>query len=94
MCRPIQFKTATFSAKRSSWRLPLRRGIALISIAIACLAPLRPAHAQLPSVFAADNPTGSVSSGGANIAYLQNTTANDVTLTLDGNTITTKANRV
>jgi hypothetical protein len=53
-----------------------------------------PAQAQLPNILAADNPSGSLSSGGANIAYLQNTTGSDVTLTLDGNTITTKANRL
>jgi len=53
-----------------------------------------PAQAQLPKIFAADNPTGSVNSGGANIAYLQNTTGSDVTLTLDGTTIISKANRL
>ena len=63
---------------------------------LACLAlsPPAQAQAQLPNIFAADNPGGSVNSGGANMAYLQNTTGSDVTLTLDGNTITTKANRL
>src|SRR5437870_9156416 len=73
---------------------PLRRGFLLIWLVLACFALSPPARAQLPNIFAADNPSGSVNSGGANIAYLQNTTGSDVTLTLDGNTITTKANRL
>src|SRR5438876_12374251 len=63
------------------------------SILISLVLPA-PAQAQLPNIFAADNPSGSLNSGGANIAYLQNTTGSNVTLTLDGNTITTKANRL
>jgi hypothetical protein len=59
-----------------------------------CFALSPPAQAQLPNIFAADDPSGSANSGGANIAYLQNTTGSDVTLNLDGNTITTKANRL
>jgi len=53
-----------------------------------------PAQAQAPKIFAADDPSGTVSSGGANIAYLQNTTQSDVTLILDGNTIINRANRL
>ena len=66
----------------------------LISFVLPCLVLSPPAQAQLPNIFTADNPSGSLSSVGANIAYLQNTTGSDVTLTLDGNTITTKANRL
>ena len=66
----------------------------LISFVLPCLVLSPPAQAQLPNIFTADNPSGSLSSGGANIAYLQNTIGSDVTLTLDGNTITTKANRL
>src|SRR5437870_7609033 len=73
---------------------PLRRGFLLIWLVLACFALSPPAQAQLPNIFAADDPSGSVNSGGANIAYLQNTTGSDVTLTLDGYTITTKANRL
>src|SRR5882724_5423200 len=94
MYQPIQFKTVTPPVKYSTARSPLRRGFLLISLVLACLALSPPAQAQLPNIFAADNPGGSVNSGGANIAYLQNTTGTDVTLTLDGNTITTKANRL
>jgi Concanavalin A-like lectin/glucanases superfamily len=71
-----------------------RRAVVLISLMFSCFALSPPAQAQLPKIFAADNPTGSLSSGGANLACLQNTTGSDVTLILDGNTITTKANRV
>ena len=75
-------------------RSPLRRGFLLISLVLACFALSPPAQAQLPNIFAKDNPSGSLNSGGANIAYLQNTTGSDVTLTLDGVTIITKANRL
>src|SRR5438874_10489775 len=96
MYQPIQFKTTTSPIRYATCRSPLRRGFLLISFVLACLAPSPPAQAQaqLPNIFAADNPSGSVNSGAANIAYLQNTTGSDVTLTLDGNTITTKANRL
>src|SRR5882724_7310649 len=94
MYQPIQFKTVTPPVKYSTARSPLRRGFLLISLVLACLALSPPAQAQLPNIFAADNPSGSVNSGGANIAYLQNTTGSNVTLTLDGTTITTKANRL
>src|SRR5438552_5986264 len=94
MYQPIQFKITTPPVRYSTSRSPLRRGFLLISLVLAGLALSPPAQAQLPNIFAADNPTGSVNSGGANIAYLQNTTGSDVTLTLDGNTITTKANRL
>jgi hypothetical protein len=94
MYQPIQFKTATPPVRYSTSRLPLRRGFLLISLVLWCFAPLRPAHAQLPAVFAADNPSGSISSGGANIAYIQNTTSSDITFALDANTITAKANRL
>jgi hypothetical protein len=90
----IQFKTTTSPLRYSTSRSPLRRGFLLIWLVLACFALSPPAQAQLPNIFAADNPGGSVNSGGANIAYLQNTTGSDVTLTLDGNTITTKANRL
>jgi hypothetical protein len=72
----------------------LRGGFLLIWLVFSCFALSPPAQAQLPNIFAANNPSGSVNSGGANIAYLQNTTGSDVTLTLDGNTIKTKANRL
>src|SRR6266513_3307195 len=94
MYHPIQFKTVTPPVRYSTGRSLLRRGFLLISLVLACLALSPPAQAQLPNIFAADNPSGSVNSGGANIAYLQNTTGSDVTLTLDGNTITIKANRL
>jgi hypothetical protein len=90
----IQFKTTTSAVRYSTSRSPLRRGFLLIWLVLACLALSPPVRAQLPNIFAADNPSGSVNSGGANIAYLQNTTGSDVTLTLDGNTITTTANRL
>jgi hypothetical protein len=94
MYQPIQFKTTNPPVRYSASRSPLRRGFLVISLVLACLALSPPAQAQLPNIFAADNPSGSVNSGGANIAYLQNTTGSNVTLTLDGNTITTKANRL
>ena len=94
MYQPTQFKTTTPPVRYSTGRSPLRRGFLVISLVVACLALSPPVQAQLPNIFAADNPGGSVNSGGANIAYLQNTTGSDVTLTLDGNTITTKANRL
>src|SRR6266481_5830981 len=94
MYQPIQFKTVTPPVRYSTGRSLLRRGFLLISLVLACLALSPPAQAQLPNIFAADNPSGSVNSGGANIAYLQNTTGSNVTLTLDGTTITTKANRL
>jgi hypothetical protein len=94
MYQPIQFKTTTSPVRYSTSRSPLRHGFLLISLVLACFALSPPTQAQLPNIFAADNPSGSVNSGGANIAYLQNTTGSDVTLTLDGNTITTKANRL
>ena len=94
MYHPIQFKTVTPPVRYSTGRSLLRRGFLLISLVLACLALSSPAQAQLPNIFAADNPSGSVNSGGANIAYLQNTTGSNVTLTLDGTTITTKANRL
>src|SRR5437016_4294130 len=94
MYQPIQFKTVTPPVRYSTGRSFLRRGFLIISLVLACLALSPPVHAQLPNIFAADDPSGSVNSGGANIAYLQNTTGSDVTLTLDGTTITTKANRL
>src|SRR2546430_1212941 len=94
MYQPIQFKATTLPVRYSTSRSSLRRGFLLISLALACFALSPPAQAQLPKIFAADNPGGSLSSGGATLAYLENTTGSDVTLTLDGNTITTKANRL
>src|SRR5207237_4993484 len=94
MYQPIQFKATTLPVRYSTSRSSLRRGFLLISLALACFALSPAAQAQLPKIFAADNPSGSLSSGGACIAYLQNTIGSDVTLTLDGNTITTKANRL
>jgi hypothetical protein len=94
MYQPIQFKTTNPPVRYSASRSPLRRGFLVISLVLAYFALSLPAQAQLPNIFAADNPSGSVNSGGANIAYLQNTTGSDVTLTLDGNTITTKAHRL
>jgi hypothetical protein len=94
MYQRIQFKTTNPPVRCSASRSPLRRGFPIIPLVLACLALSPPARAQLPTIFAADNPSGSVNSGGANIAYLQNTTGSDVTLTLDGNTIVTKANRL
>ena len=94
MYQPIQFKATTLPVRYSTSGSSLRRGFLLISLALACFALSPPAQAQLPKIFAADNPSGSLSSGGASIAYLENTMGSDVTLTLDGNTITTKANRL
>jgi hypothetical protein len=94
MYQPIQFKTTTPPVRYSTSRSPLRRSFLLISLVLPCLALSPPAQAQLPNIFAADNPSGSLNSGGANLAYLQNTTGSDVTLTLDGNRITNKANRL
>ena len=94
MYQSIQFKTTTPPVRYSTSRSPLRRGFLLIWLVLACFALSPPARAQLPNIFAADDPSGSLNSGGANIAYLQNTTGSDVTLTLDGNTIITKANRL
>src|SRR2546426_11220445 len=94
MYQPIQFETTTPPVRYSTRRLLLRHGLLLILLVFPCLALSPPAQAQLPNIFSADNPSGSLSSGGANIAYLQNTTGSDVTLTLDGVAITTKANRL
>jgi len=88
------FKATTPRVRYPTSRSSLRRGFLLISLVLACFALSSPAQAQLPKIFAADNPSGSLSSGGANLAYFQNTTGSDVTLTLDGNTIITKANRL
>jgi hypothetical protein len=90
----IQFKPTSPLVRYSTSRSPLRRGLFLISLALPYFALSSPAQAQLPNIFAADNPSGSLNSGGANMAYLQNTTGSDVTLTLDGVVITTKANRL
>src|ERR1700719_645137 len=92
--QPIQFKTTTPPVRYSISSSLLRRSFLLISLVLPCLVLSPPAQAQLPNIFTADNPSGSLSSGGANIAYLQNTIGSDVTLTLDGNTITTKADRL
>src|SRR6266404_8373249 len=92
--KPIQFETTTPPVRYSTGRSFLRRGFLLISLVLVCLALAPPVQAQLPSIIAADDPSGSVNSGGANIAYLQNTTGSDVTLTLDGTTIISKANRL
>ncbi len=73
---------------------PLRCGLVFILITFLCLVLAPQARAQLPQIFAADNPSGSVNSGGANLAYLRNTSGSDVTLALDGAAITTKANRL
>ena len=94
MYQPIQFKITTPPVRYSISSSLLRCSFLLISLVLPCFALSPPAQAQLPNIFTADNPSGSLSSGGANIAYLQNTTGSDVTLTLDGNTITTKANRL
>src|SRR5947208_5265019 len=94
MYQPIQFKATTLPVRYFTSRSSLRRGFLLVSLALACFALSPPAQAQLPKIFAADNPSGSLSSGGAAIAYLENTTGSDVTPTLDGNAITTKANRL
>jgi len=94
MYQPIPFKTTTPPVRYSISSSLLRRSFLLISLVLPCLVLSAPAQAQLPNIFAADDPSGSLNSGGANIAYLQNTTGSDVTLTLDGSTITTKANRL
>jgi hypothetical protein len=94
MYKWIQFDITTAPVRYSIGRSFLRRGFLLIWLVFGCLVLSPPMQAQLPNIFAADDPSGSVNSGGANIAYLQNTTGSDVTLTLDGNTITTKANRL
>lgn len=82
------------SVALSNTRSSLRRSFFLICVVLLSLFPVVPAQAQAPKIFAADDPSGTVSSGGANIAYLQNTTQSDVTLILDGNTIINRANRL
>src|SRR6266403_822356 len=94
MYKPIQFEITTPPVRYSTGRSFLRRGFLIISLVLGCLALSPPAQAQLPFIFAADYPSGSVNSGGAILAYLPDTTGSDVTLTLDGTTITTKANRL
>src|SRR4029077_11454978 len=90
----IEFKATTPRVRYPTSRWSLQRGFLFILLVLACFALSSPAQAQLPKIFAADNPSGSLSSGGANLAFFQNTTGSEVTLTLDGNTITTKANRL
>lgn len=93
--RSIQFKITTPPVRYGTTRSPLRRSFFLIFVVLLSLClPRVPVQAQTPKIFAADNPSGTVSSGGANIAYLQNTTQSDVTLMLDGNTIINRANRL
>jgi hypothetical protein len=87
-----QFNTTTSTGYRIT--MSLCRGFVLVWLVLACFFLSPRAQAQLPNIFVADNPSGSVNTGGANIAYLQNTTGSDVTLTLDGYVITTKANRL
>ena len=82
------------SVALSNTRSSFRRSFFLICVVFLSLFPVVPAQAQAPKIFAADNPSGTVSSGGANIAYLQNTTQSDVTLMLDSNTIINRANRL
>src|SRR5438477_5505919 len=94
MYKPIQFETTTAPVRYSTGRSFLRRGFLIISLVLVCLSLSPPAQAQLPNIFASDDPSGSLNSGGANIAYLQNTSGSDVTLTLDGSTITASANRL
>ena len=87
--------TRSQSFALSNTRSPLRRSFFLIFVVLLSLClPVIRVQAQTPKIFAADNPSGTVSSGGANIAYLQNTTQSDVTLILDGNTIINRANRL
>jgi hypothetical protein len=95
MFQPLQCKTTSLPVRSCSARSPLQRslfGIFLVLLSL-CLSVI-PVQAQTPNIFAADDPSGTVSSGGANIAYLQNTTQSDVTLILDGNTIINRANRL
>jgi hypothetical protein len=95
MFQPLQCKTTSLPVRSCSARSPLQRslfGIFLVLLSL-CLSVI-PVQAQTPKIFAADDPSGTVSSGGANIAYLQNTTQSDVTLILDGNTIINRANRL
>jgi hypothetical protein len=95
MYQLIRFDTGTLLVRSSAGSSLLRRSFFLISVVLLSLCiPAVPAQAQLPKIFAADDPGGLVSSGGANIAYLQNTTGSDVTLMLDGNTIINKAHRL
>jgi Concanavalin A-like lectin/glucanases superfamily len=95
MCQSIQFKSTSRPVRYFTSRSPLRWGFSLISVVLLSLClPVIPMQAQTPKIFAADNPSGTVSSGGANIAYLQNTTQSDVALILDGNTIINRANRL
>jgi Concanavalin A-like lectin/glucanases superfamily len=93
MDRSLRFESTT-PARHSTGASPVRQSFVFILLVLSCLALTSQVQAQLPNIFAADNPSGSVNSGGANFAYLQNTSGSDVTLTLDGNTITTKANRL
>jgi hypothetical protein len=83
-----------FCTEQSTNAPRFQSGFVLILLMLLNSALLPSSRAQLPHIFAADNPSGAVNTGGANIAYLQNTTGSDVTLTLDGYTITTKANRL
>ena len=95
MCQSLQCKTTSLPVRSSSARSPLQRslfGISLVLLSL-CLS-VAPVQAQTPKIFAADDPSGTVSSGGANIAYLQNTTQSDVTIKLDGTTIINRANRL
>jgi hypothetical protein len=90
----IQLKTTIPPGRHSLCRSRWWRDFLLVWLVLLPFVLSPTAKAQLPNTFVADDPSGSVNSGGANIAYLQNTTASNVTLTLDGNTITTKANRL
>lgn len=95
MCQSIQLKTTSLPVRYSTSRSPLRRSFFLIFVVLLSLClPVMPVQAQTPKIFAADDPSGAVNSGGANLAYLQNTTPRDVTLILDGNTIINRANRL
>src|SRR5438094_8672828 len=88
MYKRMQFEITTAPVRYSTGRSFLRRGFLLISLVLVCLALSPPVQAQLPSIFAADDPSGSVNSGGANIASLPNTTWSDANMTVDVTTIT------
>src|SRR4026209_426195 len=84
MFQPLQCKTTSLPVRSCSARSPLQRslfGIFLVLLSL-CLSVI-PVQAQTPNIFAADDPSGTVSSGGPNIAYLKNTSQSDVTLILD-----------
>jgi len=77
MYQPIELKPRLLQ-QEIYWQVAFATGFLLILLVLTCFALSPLAQGQIPNIFAADNPSGSLSSGGANIAYLQNTTGSDV----------------